>query len=152
MAFGGFKNVGEVALRYQVTLGAQEFIQPLPTPIDEAFRKRLTFDRLNAPVTVSEQATSEFLIAPILHEMWLAYSYALMICSHVQFGADSPLSGFPDYFFSKRSPLGRVLEQPYVLFVEAKCDDFEAAWAQALAAMLAAQRMNSQSAQPIFGS
>ena len=120
--------------------------------VDEAFRRRLEFDRLNAPVNVSEQAISEFLIAPILQEMWRAYSDSLMIWSHVQFGETMPLKGFPDYFFSRRSPLGRVLDQPYVLFAFAKSDDFDAAWAQCLAAMLAAQQMNKQPNQTIFGS
>src|SRR5258708_21516694 len=120
--------------------------------VDEAFRRRLEFDRLNAPVDVSEQAISEFLIAPILQEMWRTYSDALMIGSHVQFGEALPLKGFPDYFFSKRSPLGRVLDKPYVLFVEAKSADFDAAWAQCLAAMLAAQQLNQQPDEVIFGS
>ena len=75
-----------------------------------------------------------------------------MIWSHVAFGEEMPLKGFPDYFFSKRSPLGRVLDQPYVLFVEAKSDDFDAAWAQCLAAMLAAQGMNERKDAVIYGS
>src|SRR5713226_5571252 len=127
MAFGGFKSLGEVALTYQITLRPEPFVQPVPMTVDDAFRRRLEFDRLNAPVDVSEQAISEFLIAPILQEMWRAYSDTLMIWSHVQFGQALPSKGYPDYFFTKRSPLGRVLDQPYVLFVEAKSDDFDAA-------------------------
>src|ERR1019366_2590662 len=103
------------------------------------------------PVNVSEQAISEFLIAPVLQEMWRAYSDSLMIWSHVSFGDTLPLKGFPDYFFSRRSPLGRVLDQPYVLFVEAKSDDFDMAWAQCLAAMLAAHQMNKHQDQAIHG-
>ncbi len=152
MAFGGFKSLGAVALTYQIVLRPEPFVQPVPMVVDEAFRRRLEFDRLNAPVTVSEQAISEFLIAPVLQEMWRAYSDSLMIWSHVAFGEALPLKGFPDYFFAKRSPLGRVLDQPYVLFVEVKSDDFDAAWAQCLAAMLAAQQMNKQPDQVIFGS
>jgi hypothetical protein len=152
MASGGFKSLGDAALAYQITLRPQEFVQPAPMTVDPAFRQRLEFDRLNAPVTVSEQANSEFLIASVLHEIWRAYSDALMIWSHVQFGQTLPLKGSPDYFFSKRSPLGRVLDQPYVLFVEAKRDDFDAAWAQCLAGMLAAQKMNQRPEQEILGS
>src|SRR5260370_41249973 len=118
MAFGGFKNLGEVALTYQITLRPEPFVQPVPMAVDDAFRSRLEFNRLNAPVDASEQAISEFLIAPILQEMWRAYSDALMIWSHVQIGKTPPLTGFPDYFFTRRSPLGRVQDQPYVLFVE----------------------------------
>lgn len=152
MAFGGFKSLGAVALAYQIVLRPEPFIQPVPMAVDEAFRRRLEFDRLNAPVTASEQAISEFLIAPVLQEMWRAYSDALMIWSHVAFGEEMPLKGFPAYFFAKRSPLGRVLDQPYVLFLEAKSDDFDVGWAQCLAAMLAAQQLNKQPDQVIYGS
>jgi hypothetical protein len=152
MAFGGFKDLSDVALTYQITLRPEPFVQPVPMPISDEFRRRLEFDRLNAPVSVSEQAISEFLIAPILQEMWRAYSDSLMIWSHVQFGKTPPLIGFPDYFFSRRSPLGRVRDQPYVLFVEAKNDDFDPAWAQCLAAMRAAQQLNQRPDQLIFGS
>ncbi len=152
MPFGGFDSLGEVALTYQITLRPQPFIQPAPMAVDESLRRRLEFDRLNAPVGVSEEAIAEFLIAPILQEMWRAYSDALMIWSHVSFGRAQPLKGYPDYFFSKRSPLGRVLDQPYLLFVEAKSDNFDPAWAQCLAAMLAAQQMNQRPEQVIFGS
>ena len=130
MPSGGFESLGAVALAFQVVLRPEPFVQPLPMAVDEGFRRRLEFDRLNAPVAVSQQAIAEFLIAPVLHEMWRAYSDTLMIWSHVAFGEELPLKGFPDYFFAKRSPLGRVLDQPYVLFVEAKSDDFDAAWAQ----------------------
>ena len=119
--------------------------------VEPSIRQRLEFDRLNAPVNVSEQAISDFLIAPILKEIWRAHSDALMIWSHVQFGTSAPLKGYPDYFFSRRSPLGPVVCQPYVLFVEAKKDDFDAAWAQCLAAMVAAQQMNKSPEQTIYG-
>lgn len=152
MPFGSFESLSEIALTYQITLRPVPFVNPVPMAVDEAFRRRLEFDRLNAPVSVSEQAIAEFLIAPILHEMWRAYSDSLMIWSHAQFGKTAPLKGFPDYFFARRSPLGRVLDQPYVLFVEAKNDDFDAGWAQCLAAMLAAQGLNKRPEQPIFGS
>jgi len=152
MAFGDFESLGEVALAYQITLRTEPFVQPVPMTVDDGFRRGLEFDRLNAPVKVSEQAICDFLIAPVLKEIWRGYSDALMIWSHVQFGKAVPLKGFPDYFFSRRSPLGRVLDQPYLMFVEAKKDDFEGAWAQCLAAMLAAQQMNQRPNQVIHGS
>src|SRR5437868_3041402 len=76
MPFGGFSSLGEVALRYQITLRPHAFVQPIPMAVDETLRRHLEFDRLNAPVSVSEQAIGEFLIAPILKEMWRAYSDA----------------------------------------------------------------------------
>lgn len=150
MAFGGFESLNEIALTNQIRLQPVPFVNPVPMPVDETFRRQFEFDRLNAPVNVSEQAIAEFLIAPILKQMWRCYSDSLMIWSHAQFGKTAPLKAFPDYFFARRSPLGRVMDQPYVLFVEAKNDDFDAAWAQCLAAMLAAQQINKHPDQTIY--
>src|SRR5437667_26925 len=109
MPFGGFANLQDVARRYDIVLRSGRFLDPTPTPVDKEFQKRLEYIRDNAPVTASEEAICEFLIAPILQEMWLAYSESLMIWSHVHFGDESPLQGNPDYFFCRRSPLGRVM-------------------------------------------
>jgi hypothetical protein len=151
MPFGTYKTVEEVARAYQISLRVDEFIQPIAYPVSEHLQKRLQLFLRNAPLSVSEEAVCEFLIAPILQEMWLSYLDSLMLWSHASFGDETPLTGYPDYFFSKRSPLGPVRDQPYVLFVEAKRDDFDAAWAQCLSAMLAAQKMNHHPEQTIFG-
>ncbi len=151
MAFGSFQTLEEVVRRYQVVVRQDRFVQPLPLPVEDHFRQRLEFLRQNAPVSASEEAICEFLIAPILQEVWFSYSDTLMIWSHVSLSLDETLTGFPDYFFSRRSPLGPVREKPYVLFVEAKKDDFDAAWGQCLAAMLAAQKLNDGSNQTILG-
>ncbi len=79
------------------------------------------------------------------------YSDVLTFWSHIPLGTQEPLIGFADYVFCRRSALGLVLDQPYVIVVEAKKDDFEGGWAQCLAAMLAAQRMNDDPARTIFG-
>src|SRR5262249_11088962 len=84
VAVGNFDTLGQVALGYQITLRPEPFVQPAAMTVDESFRRRLEFDKVNAPVNVSEQAISEFLIAPVLQEMWRTYSDALMIWSHVQ--------------------------------------------------------------------
>src|SRR5437868_4199828 len=136
MAFGTLETLEEVVRTYQVHLQQQRFVQPRPLPVDERFRERLEFLQANAPVSASEEAICEFLIAPVLQEVWLPYSDALMIWSHVSFTADDTLTGFPDYFLARRSPLGPVRDRPYVLFVEAKKDDFDGGWAQCLAAMI----------------
>jgi hypothetical protein len=151
MPFSTFKSLEEVARAYQIMLRVEEFIQPIVRPVDEHLETRLQLFLENAPVSVSEEAVCEFLIAPILQEIWLSYLDSLMLWSHVSFGDQPPLVGYPDYFFSKRSPLGPVRDQPYVLFMQAKKDDFDAAWAQCLAAMLAAQKMNKHPDQTIYG-
>src|SRR5204863_6990361 len=71
--------------------------------------------------------------------------------SHVPLGTEEPLVGTPDYYLSRLSPLGFVCDQPYVLVIEAKKDDFDGGWAQCLAAMLAAQRLNDSPRRIIHG-
>ncbi len=44
-----------------------------------------------------------------------------------------------------------VFDKPYLLLVEAKQDNFEAGWAQCLAEMIAAQRLNQDPQIIIFG-
>ncbi len=151
MAFGAFQDVGQVARTYQITVQVEEFLQPIPFPVDERFQSELQSDLKYISVTVSEAAICEFLIAPILKKIWTSYRDALTLWSHVSLGVDDPLFGIPDYVFCKRTRLGLVQDQPYIIVVEAKKDDFHAGWGQCLAAMLAAQKMNPQPSQTIYG-
>ena len=62
------------------------------------------------------------------------------------------LSGTPDYIVSKRSSLGKtVLEFPLLMVAEAKKNDFEQGWAQCLAELVAAQKLNEDEEMPIYG-
>jgi hypothetical protein len=151
MAFGTFNTLQAVLQTFQIRVQSSEFVQPIPLAVNPQLRERLAFFRVNAPTNVSEEAVCEFLIAPVLQEIWLLYADILTLWSHAYLGEEPPLKGFPDYFFTRRSPLGRVMDQPYVLFIEAKREDFDQAWAQCLAAMLAAQKLNKRQEQVIHG-
>lgn len=152
MAFGAFETLAEVLRAYQIQLREARFVQPRPVPVDERFRARLDLLGAKLPVSASEQSISEFLITPVLQEIWPPYSDALTIWSHVQFGSDETLVGYPDYFIARQSPLGPIVqERPYVMFVEAKKDDFDGGWGQCLAAMLAGQKLNDEPEGVIYG-
>ena len=56
MASGSFTRLGSVALTYQIVLRPEAFVQPIPMAVDEVFRRRLEFDRMNAPVAVSDSS------------------------------------------------------------------------------------------------
>ena len=100
----------------------------------------------------SEFAICENLIYPVLKEVWKRYYSGFVLWSHQSLTYDQYLSGFPEYILAKRSSLGKVVfEQPYFLLVEAKQDNFENGWAQCLAEMMAAQRLNEKSEQEVFG-
>ncbi len=72
--------------------------------------------------------------------------------SHQSLNYGEKLSGFPEYILAKKSPLGKVVfDKPYFILVEAKQDNFEAGWAQCLAEMIAAQRLNDEFKITIFG-
>ena len=99
----------------------------------------------------SEFAICENLIYPVLKEVWKQYRQHFILWSHQALTFDNKLSGFPEYILAKRSPLGKVVfDKPYLLLVEAKQDNFEAGWAQCLAEMIAAQKLN-QTPITMFG-
>ncbi len=150
MAFSNF-SLQELARTYEVSVGIAPFIHASPYSVNEYFANDLAFVRQNMDVRVSEAAICEFMIAPVLKEIWKAYSDTFLMWSHVSFGREQPLIGMPDYYFSWRSPLGLVPDQPYLIVAEAKKDDFEAGWGQCLAAMLAAQKMNGQTTWTVYG-
>src|SRR5262245_43362744 len=133
MAFATFKSPQEVAKAFQVRLVVAPFLQSAPRPVDPRFQQELVFNLENMAVRASEAAIDSFLIAPVLREVWKSYSDALTLWSHVALEGVDSLEGVPDYFFTRRSPLGLVQDKPYVLVVEAKKDDFDAGWAQCLA-------------------
>ena len=96
MAFGSFKILQGVLKAYQVVARVEPFVQPLPFPVDERLREELTFSLEHLPVRASAGAIADFLIAPILREVWKPYRDALSLWSHVPLGAEDPLSGTPD--------------------------------------------------------
>jgi hypothetical protein len=72
--------------------------------------------------------------------------------SHKFIAADSILSGTPDYIIAKRSELGKnVLGRPLVLVAEAKQNDFTKGWGQCLAELVAAQKLNNNAQQTVYG-
>ncbi len=152
MAFGTYKSVQEAAKKHQIAVSIESFIQPLPITIDEHFQQDLAYVLQHIDVKMSEASISEFLIAPILKEIWKHYDDSLLLWSHVSLNVGEEFEGYPDYLFTKRSPLGLVRDKPYLLVVEAKKDDFEGGWGQCLAAMLAAQTINGDERIILHGS
>lgn len=142
MAFGNYKSIEEVAKKYQIFVAIEPFVQPIPIAVPEAFQNELTYVLQHVDVKMSEAAISEFLVAPILKEIWRHYDDSLLLWSHVSLTVGEEFDGYPDYLFTRRSPLGMVRDKPYLLVVEAKKDDFEGGWGQCLAALLAAQTIN----------
>jgi hypothetical protein len=152
MAFSNFKTIGEVLKAFQVTYTEANFISELAFTISDYFREDLELMMRDAVVDNSEFAICENLIYPVIKEVWKTYRQHFILWSHQSLNYDEKLSGFPEYILAKRSPLGKVVfDKPYFFLVEAKQDNFETGWAQCLAEMIAAQRLNGEYQVVILG-
>jgi hypothetical protein len=152
MPFASYATLGEVAQAYQVTCLQSEFVAPLPLPLPEHFRAEMAFVQRRVAFDSSEFAICENLVYPILKEVWKAYVDEFDLWSHVPLSYNADLCGTPDYFLARKSPWGNVVvDKPYLVVVEAKRDDFARGWAQCLAAMLAAQKLNDLPEQILYG-
>ncbi len=152
MAFGTYKTIGAVVKEFQITYTESDFVKPLPFQVSDYFREDLQLMMREGVVDNSEFAICENLIYPLLKEVWKHYRSKFLLWSHQSLNYDEKLSGFPEYILAKRSPLGKVVfDRPYFMLVEAKQDNFEAAWGQCIAEMIAAQRLNADLDLTIFG-
>jgi hypothetical protein len=152
MAFSSYKTIGEVLKAFQVVYTEANFVVEIPFDISNYFREDLETVMREGVVDNSEFAICENLIYPVLKEVWKRYSSKFILWSHQSLNYDEKLSGFPEYILAKRSPLGKVVfDKPYFILVEAKQDNFEAGWAQCLAEMIAAGRLNNELQITIFG-
>jgi hypothetical protein len=152
MAFSNYKTISEVVKEYQVTYTEANFVIETSFNIPDYFRDDLELMMNEAVVDNSEFAICENLIYPILKEVWKAYRSNFLLWSHQLLNCNAKLTGYPEYILATRSPLGKVVfDKPYFILVEAKQDDFEGGWAQCLAEMIAAQRLNDELKITIFG-
>ncbi|PHJ67473.1 hypothetical protein VF14_05570 [Nostoc linckia z18] len=152
MAFSNYKTISEVLKEFQIIYTESDFIKESEFNIPDYFREDLAIVMREGVVDNSEFAICENLIYPVLKEVWKKYSSKFTLWSHEALNYDEKLSGFPEYLLARRSPLGKVVfDKPYFILVEAKQDNFEAGWAQCLAEMIAAQRLNEEMTITIFG-
>ncbi|MEC4812580.1 MAG: hypothetical protein SAK29_04805 [Scytonema sp. PMC 1069.18] len=152
MAFSNYKTISEVLIEFQITYIESNFVGEVEFDISDYFREDLQTMMRDGVVDNSEFAICENLIFPVLKEVWKCYRSQFILWSHHSLNYDEKLSGFPEYILAKKSPLGKVVfDKPYFILVEAKQDNFEATWAQCMAEMIAAQRLNGEMQIVIFG-
>jgi hypothetical protein len=144
MSFSSYKTISSVLQEYQVTYVESNFMVEAEFQVSNYFRDDLEIVMREGVVNNSEYAICENLIYPVLKEVWKRYSSKFTLWSHQFLDCDEKLTGYPEYILAKRSSLGKVVfDKPYFILVEAKQDDFEGGWAQCLAEMIAAQRLNN---------
>ncbi len=152
MAFSSYKDIGSVLQEFQIIYTEANFMGELEFSISDYFREDLQTVMQDGVPNASEFSICENLIYPILKEVWKCYRSQFVLWGHKALIYDENLSGFPEYILAKRSPLGKVVfDKPYFLLVEAKQDKFHEGWAQCLAEMVAAQKLNEELPIVIFG-
>ena len=151
MPFSDYTTLGATLKALGITLKLDSFVTPVPWVVSAHLREEINFVQEWSGLPQSEWAICESLIYPILKEVWKHYP-EFKIWSHEPLKFDKDLSNTPDYFLARRSPLGTpVIEEPYLLVMEAKKDDFDWAWGQCLAEMVAAVKLNRWPEQVMYG-
>ncbi|MEG4504993.1 hypothetical protein QUA81_20725 [Microcoleus sp. F6_B4] len=152
MPFSAYKTIAAVLKEFTISYIEANFIVETAFNIPDYFREDLEIVRQDNVVNNSEYAICEYIIVPILKEVWKQYRKNFILWSHQALNCDANLNGFPEYILAQKSPLGKlVFDRPYFVIIEAKQDNFEAGWAQCLAEAIAAQRLNDKPEQDVFG-
>lgn len=152
MAFSDYKTLDQVQREFNIAYQEETYLQPQPVELSQYFVEEIEFNREQIDVFASEGARAEAIIFPILREMYKPYHerYSLWIQKSITY--NEKLMGTPDYVIAQRSELGKtVLAKPFVIVVEAKRNDFEQGWAQCLAELIAAQKLNGVTQRPVHG-
>ncbi|OWK38848.1 hypothetical protein [Fimbriiglobus ruber] len=153
MAFTDYRSVFDVIRKHKLYGQKGQVIAPATDapPFADTFRAELTLNLTYFNPRGSEVVAGEIILFPLLREIWKSYYEDLCLFTHESIAYDDDLCGYPDYFVCRVSEYGRFKAPPYLLVVEAKLDDFERAWGQCLAEMLAAQKLNGLPDQPVYG-
>ena len=152
MAFSSYKDIGSVLQEFQITYTEANFMGEIEFSISDYFREDLETIMQDGVPNASEFSICENLIYPVIKEVWKLYRSKFVLWGHKSLTYDDNLCGFPEYILAKRSALGKVVfDKPYFLLVEAKQDKFDEGWAQFLAEMVAAQKLNDELQVVIFG-
>lgn len=152
MPFSEFKNLAQVQRAFGITYREEDFILPLDVEPSSAFVQELEFTRANIDIYASEASRTELVVSPILREVYKAFHdrYSFWIQKPMVY--NEQLNGVPDYMFATKSALGKtVFETPLLVVVEVKKNDFEQGWGQCLAELVVAQKINEDTARPVYG-
>jgi len=152
MSFNNYKSLQAVLKEFELNYVEEDYITQIEYQVNEYFKSELELVLQEGIYDNSEAAICEALIYPILKEIWKSYKDKLSLWSHQPLNYDEQLTGVPDYLVCQKSPLGKIIfDQPYCVVVEAKKDNFTEGWGQCVAEMIAAQKLNENKEQSIFG-
>ena len=151
MAYGKFGTYEEVATQFKIKLIESSFIQKKEISIPESLFEFVNDNLRLKRNYVSENAICEAIISPILT---IVSKYnQIPLWSHIRFdiSEEEGLVGIPDFLIAPSSDIGTTFTKPIICVTEAKKENFNEGWAQALAEMIAAQRFNQTPDKDIYG-
>jgi hypothetical protein len=143
MSYGTFKSVGEVAKIFDIeVVNRTSFVNKKTLEVSDILLSMIEEELHDDTNYVSEYAICEAIIRPILKTV--AKNYSLKVWSHVSYDVDKEkgLVGKPDYLIAARTKYG-TMARPSLCVIEAKQDNFEEGWAQALAEMVASSLLGT---------
>jgi len=151
MSYGNFSTYEEAATKFKLKLRELSFVQEkeiaVKPDILEFIKENLSLRRNY----ITENAICESIISPILTV--ISKNNNLPVWSHVRFDVspEEGLAGIPDFIIAPASDIGTTFEKPVICVAEAKRENFNEGWAQAIAEMVASQRFNGDENIEIFG-
>ncbi len=144
MAYSKFKTVEEVARKFDIEVANKTaFTSQKEINVLESLCSMVT-ENINDDISfINETAVCERIISPVLNIVSRNHEQ-LNVWSHVSYNIDEKkgLVGEPDYLIAPRTKYGGMA-RPSLCVIEAKRDDFEEGWAQALAEMVASSSLGA---------
>lgn len=146
MAYSKF-TMAQLRKEYHLVVTEQPdlFAAVPPAAVSDLLRQVLARNTDTALRSGSEKARSEYLIAPILQEVYEQSRDRANLFSGVEFAVDEQrgLAGFCDFMFTL-APRAIELLAPVISVVEAKKEDINGGIPQCLAELIAAQIFNAE--------
>ncbi len=147
-----YNNPDEVLEKFNLTYHQEPFINLEPTAkvkITSWFKEEIEFALKNRGTDDKESFMTEFVVVPCLREVWKRHP-KLNLFSHPQIKTDDGIV-VPDYLVSPKPAHGyKRLGKPLLLTVEAKDEDFDQGWTQAIFEAVICQKINGTPDIPIW--
>jgi hypothetical protein len=152
MKFADFKNNSEMLAYFGYEVKNEEFIKfgkIKNFPMPKVLKRDIDFALAHRGNTDKEFYACEFLISPILKEIWIR-NPKVKVFSHPQIKYED-LVLVPDYVVSPADKTGvNTFQTPLLITIEAKNDDFELGWSDAYKQLIVARSLNENPEIPIY--
>jgi hypothetical protein len=144
MAFSNF-TLETAILNFGLTMSTSQSLFETVPPVPVGSSVEHTLEKLGqlALTVNTEKARSEWLIAPVLGEVWVRAKHTICLLSGVDFTVDKEagLTGVVDFLYGK-GPQVSFITAPVLAVVEGKNESIPGGQGQCIAEMVAAQRFN----------